>query len=247
MITIVLGLVGSGKSASTIHAIVNNPQEVVYTNMDTFTNRTKHVMKIKPEHIFKKTLVSVKKNGEEVHKLEFNKEYWQDVMQTYDKISVVIDEAHTFFNPRRSMSKINIIMGDFLSMLRRIVGGVGSAKGNLILITQLGRRMDIIAREMATHVIYCVNIMEKRCPKCAYSEQQSNEQPEQNDYCPHCQRQMKLQKQYIVQFHFQNMEKYERWHMFGDKTYYKKIVINDIESIFSCYNTIQWEDFFSDF
>jgi hypothetical protein len=214
--------------------------------MDTFGRDMKHVQKIKPEHIIKKEAVGEKRSGEVIYEQKFNKDYWQDVMQKYDKVSVVIDEAHTFFNPRRSMSKVNVIMSDFLAMLRRIVGGVGQSRGNLILITQLSRRLDIIAKEMATHVVYCKNYMYKDCKHCGYFETQHNEQPEQPDDCPRCGKRMKLQKQFIYQWHFKNVESFERWQEFGQKTYYKRIVINDIETIFKNYDTVQWEDFFSE-
>jgi len=90
----------------------------------------------------------------EVTKLSLNVDFWKKAVEKYGSINVVLDEAHQLFNPRRSMSKTAIIMTDFLAMLRRVVGSNSTGAGELIVITQLERRLDIILKEMATAVHY---------------------------------------------------------------------------------------------
>lgn len=247
MITICLGNVGSGKTATAIKYMMDNPDKLFYTNINVYGKGTKHIHKIKPEHIIKKEVVRVDKNGKEIYEQKFNKEYWYSVVQKHKMLNVIIDEAHVFFNPRRSMSKINIIMSDFLSLLRRIVGGVDGEKGELLLITQLSRRLDVIAKEMSTHVYYCVNHHTRMCKTCGIAINTHNEQAEPQVQCHICGKKLQLLKQNIEQIHFKNVDQFGKWYEFGSKSYYKRIVITDIEKYFKHYDTLQWEDFFSDF
>jgi len=251
MIKLSLGNVGSGKTATAVLHMLQNPDKVYFTNIDVFGKGTKHIHKIKREHIIKKTLVQVKKNGEEVFKLEFNKEFWFEQIKKYKMISVIIDEAHIFFNPRRSMSKLNIIMTDFLALLRRIVGSVDGEKGELILITQLSRRLDVVAKEMATHITYSINHKQVFCTnkKCQHYDVKistHNENPEQYIYCSYCSKNLTSSKMLIEQVHFKSLENFENWYYYGQKSYFKRISICDIEKIFKNYNTFQWEDIFTD-
>jgi hypothetical protein len=246
MIKIILGNVGSGKTAGVVREMLENQDKIYYTNIDIYGRNTKHIKKILPEHIIKKELVKVQKNGEEIFKLSFNKEFWIKQIEKEQMLNVVIDEAHIFFNPRRSMSKLNIIMSDFLSLLRRVVGGVGGEKGELILITQLSRRLDIIAKEMATNVVYCVNHQIKKCNRCKNILKQNNEQPESLFKCK-CGGRYKVIKNIVEQWKFKNMDLFEYFFYNRQKTFYTHLLINDIEKSFNHYNTLQWDDFFSNY
>ena len=247
MITICLGNVGSGKTATAVKYMLDNPQKIFYTNINVYGKNTKHIHKIKAEHLVKKTLIKTMKDGTPVYKKEFNKEFWLETKEKYQMLNVVIDEAHIFFNPRRSMSTTNIIMSDFLSLLRRIVGGVDGEKGELLLITQLSRRLDVIAKELSRHVFYCINHSTRVCDKCKLTYNQHNEIAELVYSCKHCGKKLKLIKQNIEQYHFKNIENFNSWFEFGSKSYYKRIVITDIENYFKHYDTLQWDDVFSEF
>ena len=83
------------------------------------------------------------------------------------------------------MSKLNIIMTDFLALLRRVLGSSDN-KGELILITQLSRRLDIIAKEMATDVTYCVHHYLMSCNKCHFTWGETNETGDILQNCPRC-------------------------------------------------------------
>jgi predicted Zn-ribbon and HTH transcriptional regulator len=246
MIRIILGNVGSGKTASTVRWMKTRKDRTIVTNIDVRGKDFSHVIKLKPEMIIKRTQVGEKK-GEPVYKLELNVEFWKAFVAKYKKVIVVIDEAHTFFNPRRSMSKINIIMNDFLALLRRVLGSTDSG-GELVLITQLSRRLDIIAKEMATYVEFCVHHYVTKCKKCGYQWSENNEQSIKAYECPRCKcYRIEKIKNIIEIWDFKNINKYETFENYGDKTYFQHFYIKDIRNIFGNYDTLQWDDLLSQY
>ena len=95
MIKIVLGAVGSGKTAFAVREIVQN-----LTNRTTYSNiqmDVKNQIDISPDMIVHKEIVDYKKNKksdekEPVYKFSLNVEYWKAIKEP---INVVLDEAHT--------------------------------------------------------------------------------------------------------------------------------------------------------
>lgn len=249
MIKIVLGNVGSGKTASIVRYMKNNPQKYFITNIDTYGEEFKHVFKLKAEMIIKKTDKKVKRNGKNVNKYKLNIDFWKKIIKEFKNINIIIDEAHIFFNPRRSMSRLNIIMTDFLALLRRVLGS-SDIGGELILITQLSRRLDIISREMATDVEYCINHYKKTCDNCRLTWIENNEMPNKADKCPRC-RDFHIKKHslQIEVYRFQNMDYFLRWYDTGGvyKSYYDRYLITDIEKVFNNYDTLQFTDMFTEF
>lgn len=246
MIRIILGLVGSGKTAHIVRELVLNPSHrKTYANI--VTQGVKQVVQIKRDMLIKKELVKYKKDGTPIYKRTFNKTYWQKVIEKEGAINVVIDEAHTIFNARRAMSTANVIMSDFLAMIRRILGSTSAGYGELTLITQLSRRIDPIAREMATNVHHCKCHYQKACKSCGYIWNEHNEVPEPKWTCPRCGSESIQKFNHIIEvWHFSSMRSYDMWYEFGAKTYHSHYYINDIESYFPRYNTLQWDDLFSD-
>lgn len=247
MIRIVLGLPGSGKTASTVRDLVRNPStRKTYTNIDV--KRLKNAVKITPDMLIKKEVKKVKRDGTSEYDYKFNREFWQSVIEKEGSINVVIDEAHIYFNPRRSMSKLNIIMSDFLAMLRRILGSSDGGGGELILITQLPRRIDVIAREMATKVQHCICYYDKHCLTCGFTWAETNETSDQSWKCLRCNSE-RVKKEHI-EIHvreFRNMNAFDLWIEYGARQYYARYTITDIESYFDYYNTLQWDDLFTEF
>jgi len=247
MIKIVLGNIGSGKTATAVRYMKSNPHKYFITNIDVKGKDLKHVLKLKSYMIITREVISVKKNGEENTKLSLNIKFWQDLIKKYGAINVVIDEAHIFFNPRRSMSKLNILMTDFLALLRRVLGST-EGTGELILITQLSRRLDIIAKEMATDVTYCIHHYKMLCNNCGCEWQENNEQPDRLFLCPKCNGyDLKRNKSMIEIFNFPNIDSFDAWQNSGFKGYYKHYMISDIHLIFGNYETLQFNDLFSEF
>lgn len=246
MIKLVLGNVGSGKTASIVREMKNKPFLTYYTNIKT--RGLKNVHEIKPSMIIKKEHLKTKRTGEEVYKYKLNEEFWRNLIKSKKGINIVLDEAHTLFNPRRSMSKVNQIMGDFLALLRRVLGGTGQREGQLILITQLSRRLDVYAREMATEVTFYKNHYFVICRKCGVYFRENNESPHKPDECIKCGSYRLEKKNFTIEIlKFTNIDDFLIYQNTGNKTYFDHYIINDIETVFNIYDTLQWDNLLDEF
>lgn len=246
MIRISLGNVGSGKTANEVREMYLNKQ-----NRKTYTNIVvdlKHVVPIKHEMIAKKNVIGEKKKRdgtiEQVTELKLNMDYWKNIKEP---INVVLDEAHSIVNSRRAMSKLNIIVTDWLALIRRVLGQTESGYGELVFITQLPNRIDIIAREMATQIRYHICHYTMKCLECDYSWGEHSELPERAYKCYSCGHQ-KLKKfnHQIEIWHFRGIADFNEWKYFFRKTYYKHYIVNDIEKYFPLYDTMQWDNMFNE-
>jgi predicted Zn-ribbon and HTH transcriptional regulator len=241
MIRIVLGQIGSGKTAHIVREIVKNQSDrITYSNINIFD--CPNAIKIKPEMIIK--VNDDAKTKKEKYKV--NVEYWQKQVSEGAKINVVLDEAHTLLNARRGASTINVVMTDFLSMLRRVIGANSQIYGELILITQLERRLDVISREMAQNITYCLCKYVLRCNDCGLTIQEHNEVAKKMKYCFRCKSPSISKFNHVVEiWEFTSLDNFEKWKEAGLKTYYEHYNITDIEDYFKHYNTFQWEDMLS--
>lgn len=246
MIKIILGNVGSGKTAFAVRELaLNMNNRRTYSNIHT---DLKNQTDISPDMIIKKEIVDSKVNrktgeSEPVYKLTLNSEFWKNIGEP---INVMIDEAHTILNSRRAMSKTNIIVSDWLALIRRVLGSTDAGFGELTFITQLANRIDIIARDMATNVIYTIAHYIKTCEHCGASWQENSEMPEGYLVCPICSRIKIFKHSHKLEvWHFPNISLYQNWHDYGQKTFYKHYILNDIENYFKHYNTLQWDNMFS--
>lgn len=248
MIRISLGNVGSGKTACEVREMfINRFNRTTYTNI--LTKKIPNAKVLTAEHIISKIpYKTVKKKGgdlEQVYKYELNKSFWSEQKLA---LNVVLDEAHSILNARRSMSKINIIVSDWLALIRRVLGATEQGQGELVLISQLSNRLDMIARDMATQVRYHVCHYLKTCKKCNSSFGENSETPEEIWQCLNCGSGRIYKHQHIIEvWFFTDMDNFHLWKYSGVKTYYKRIYVNDIETIFSNYNTLQWDNMFSNF
>jgi len=244
-IRIFLGNVGSGKTAALVKEMFNSEIDY-YSNIKTQHIKNNHL--IKAENIIKKEFVRRKKNGEEIYKLEFNKTYWQSLRKKTRVMNVVIDEAHTIFNSRRATSKRNIIMSDFVALIRKILSGTESGWGDLTFISQLDRRIDIIAQEMATNIRFYVCHYLKTCKKCGFNWQENNETPEKYVYCPACGCYEIKKHTHIVEcWHFKDLNHYQLWKLRDMETFHRHYFITDIEQYFPFYDTFQWDNLLSEY
>ncbi len=239
---------GSGKTALAVREMALNLNDrKTYSNIQT---SLKNQIDISPEMIIKKELVDYKKNrktgeSEPIYKLSLNIDFWKKIKEP---INVVLDEAHSILNARRAMSKTNIIVTNWISLIRRVLGQADAGFGELTFISQLSARIDIIARDMATNIIYCICHFMKTCEGCGATWKENSEMPEGYVICPIC-RSNKIQKHShkIEVWHFPNMQMFLAWHQVGQKTYYKRYIVNDIEKYFPLYNTLQWDNLLSEF
>lgn len=228
---------------------INKNYRITYSNIIT---KIKGMKTINSSMIAEKTIVDykVKRGGEKeaVYKLELNVKFWKEEIKNHPRgINVIIDEAHSVMNARRSASKANILITDWIALIRRVLGSSESGHGDLILISQLSNRIDIIAREMATQVRWHVCYYEKTCKKCGLYWSENSEMPEVAFQCFHCKSyDIKKHSHKIYVMHFPNMSAYTAYKEFGMKTYYSRYFVNDIERFFPLYDTLQWDNLFSD-
>ncbi len=226
---------------------LNKYHRKTYTNIAT---SLKTNVSITPKMIINQELVDYKKNrrtgeSEPIYKSSLNIDYWKDIKEP---INVILDEAHSILNARRSMSKINVIITDWLALIRRVLGQTESGYGELCFITQLPKRIDVIARDMATNILYCIMHFLKTCSKCDTTWQENSQMPEGFPLCPKCNsHELKKHSHTIEVWHFANMRLFESWQEFNQKTYYKHYYVRDIENYFHLYSTLQWDNLFSEF
>src|SRR6056297_725297 len=128
MIRIILGNIGSGKSARIVKEIVTDKSHRKYIS-NIKTKGTKNNMLMDSSMIVKKEIIEGKKKDKE--KLSLNIDFWKMINEKYGAVSVVIDEFHNIMDSRRSMSSLNKILSEFISLLRRVLGEDSSGYGEL--------------------------------------------------------------------------------------------------------------------
>lgn len=245
MIMLFLGNIGSGKTASAV-------REMYRSHIPTYSNirtTTKNCHLISYDMIVKKEIKGYKKNRlnneqEAIFEYKLNSEFWQKVKKP---INVILDEAHAIINSRRAMSKTNIIVTEWLSLLRRILNAPDGSTGNLILITQLVGRIDIIAREMSNQIRYHICHYVKFCKNCGAQWHEHSEMSEIAEHCPRCNYAKLLKKSYRIEvLKFKNYQNFEPFNYMREKTYYQRYMINDISKYFPLYDTLQWDNLFAE-
>lgn len=252
MIRISLGNVGSGKTVCEVREmILNRTDRKTYSNI--LMNEPKKTPLIEPLNssmIIKREVIDYKvnrKSGEStpVYQLKVNKEFWQKIKEP---INIVLDEAHTIINSRRAMSGVNVVVTDWLALIRRVLGAAESGMGELVFITQLPNRIDPIAREMATQIRYHICHYIKECKTCGCWWRETSEESEPSWSCRNCGSNKIKKKNHEIQvWHFKNMDVYFQWKMMGYKTYHANYFIHNIENFFQYYDTFQWENLFSEY
>lgn len=246
MIRLFIGNLGSGKTAYAVKELFNNDfNRVTYSNI--ITKGIPNNILINNEMIFTKVPIKTKKDGTVMYDLKINYDFWKDAVRKHKKINILLDEAHHFLNARRSSSKINVKMTEFIAMLRRIIGGMHENYGVLTLITQLDNRIDIIARDMSTKIMYFRCYYKKSCIKCGYTVIEDNEYPEPMFYCPMCRNNMKMHSHTLHVFYFANGTDFLMWRFRGVNTYYQQKIIRNISKIFGKYDTLQQENLISEY
>lgn len=248
-IKIMLGNVGSGKTAAAVRDMYKSAHNFkTYSNIKT---TLKNQINISPSMIIKKELIETKKkrgSNEEtpVYDYKLNTDYWKAIK---DPINVALDEAHSIINSRRSMSKPNVIITDWMALIRRILGSNSDGMGELTLITQLPNRIDTIARDMATQVNYHVCHYKKLCLNCNLQWRENSDTPEKLWVCPRCQKNKIHKHMHVIEvYKFVSMDHYNQWKFMPDneELYYDHYYITDIERYFPLYNTLQWDNLFGE-
>ena len=247
-IRISLGNVGSGKTVSEVRALFRElPRRTTYTNI-LLKKPCSHVKVLTRDMILKSEVVkTVKKRGgdlEPVYQYKLNVDFWKSIKEP---INIVIDEAHTIFNARRAQSHLNIVMGDWIALIRRVLGSVDAQTGELVFITQLPNRLDVIAREMSNQVRYHVCRYIRQCSDCFTYWRETSEQTEPRKNCPNCNGYNLIKKGHQIEIYkFPGMSEYMDWKFLREGSYYDHLIIKDIEQYFPLYDTLQWENLITD-
>jgi len=243
MIKIFLGNVGSGKTVSGVRYIMTKPRGLeIYTNIQ-MKIKIPEVFRLTPEMMFT-TVWDDKKNKFVPDRV--NVDFWKKHNKAK---TVILDEAHNLMNSRKGRSKINLVMSDFLSLIRRVVGENGVGSGELILITQLQRKIDIIARDLATNVRFHRCHYYKTCVKCGFTFYEHSDIPKRAISCPRCNNLKMREHSHVVEiWEFRDMKDYYIWE-FNPKqrTYFAHYTIRNIKKYFSIYDTRQWGDLLSEY
>lgn len=217
-----------------------------YTNIQT---KLKNCNLINAENIITKTLLKNKRDGTPIFKTELNMDFWKTIPKPSD---IYLDEAHTILNSKRSMNKINIIIGEWLSMLRRILNDSTGKTGNLILITQRYMKLDNEARNLATLIQYHICHWIKECNDCHHWQQESSEEsiedyqdiPMQN-ICINCKSKNIFKHSHIVEIHrFKEENDFLNWELNKIDNNDISFAITNINEFFDLYNTLQWDNLF---
>jgi predicted Zn-ribbon and HTH transcriptional regulator len=175
--------------------------------------------------------------------LNLNIDYWKDAEKP---LNIIFDEAQTIMNARRSFSAQSVKTMDFISLLRRVLGSVGSEYGDMTIISQLSRRIDVIVREQTNKVYYFTCLYKKRCHKCGFNWNENSDMPEQLSECPMCGH-YKIEKyNHILDIRvFASCDEFDLWKHEGMVTFYKRFLCKDIENAFGKYDSLQWDSMFS--
>lgn len=236
----------SGKTCCAVRDLALNPsRKMTFSNIRT--DGIKNNVLIKPEWIFQREILSTKKSGEEVCKYNVNVEFWKETIQKYKSINLILDEVHTLYDARRASTKQNKVMNDFLAMIRRVLGEDQTGYGMLTLITQLERRLDVVAKEMCTNVHYHLCHFRKRCDECYSTWNENNETAEKLFCCPVCRSYNISKDKHVIEvWHFPSMDSFVLWkYLNRGKTYHAHYFVTDIEKYFPLYKTLQWDNLLS--
>ena len=240
MIRISLGNIGSGKTACEVREMALHQDIKNYSNIIT---TLKNNVQIDSDMICKKEMVGTNKKGEPVYELHLNSEFWKSIKEP---INITLDEAHAIINSRRSMSKVNIVVTDWVALIRRVLGEDSKGVGDLVLISQLPQRLDVVCREMANQVRYHTCHYTKRCLNCGSAWREDTDMPEIAKYCINCNGINLKRTNFAIEVKFfVSIAGYNAWKIYGMKTFYKHYFVNDIEKYFPMYDTLQWDNMFS--
>lgn len=247
MIRLSLGNIGSGKTLCEVRELkLNFSKRLTYTNIKT---KLDNQIDLKKDMIIKKEFISTtkKRTGEIIdnYKYSLNRDFWENDVKK--PINVTIDEAHTILNSRKAMSHVNVIVSDWLSLLRRILGGKGEGYGDLVLITQFPRRLDINAKDMSNQIRWHRYSCFKKCLTCNLGWTETSDDAEQHVYCPRCKTpSLKRLNEEIYILFFTDWLNFEEWRLFNKKKPFKTMRLKNIQKYYNLYDTLQWDDLMTD-
>lgn len=232
MIRVFLGNLGSGKSACAVKEIADDT-----SNLKTYTNLVlkgvRNTVFIKPSDIIE--VISQKGRKKDIYKLNIG--YWEKQKKP---LNVLWDEVHLTASSRRSSSKPNVILSQFMAMARRITGFDKRGYGFFTFIAQKERTIDVNIRELANEIVYHVSYWKITCEDCGRYIYWNSEKQHLRK-CLNCGSWKILKSDiHVLRIFFNDWEKYYNWveHAPG-RWHFKREWIFDIEHYFHNYDTMQ--------
>ena len=146
MIIAIIGGIGSGKTLTAIHNIVDK-KGFCYTNFNLKGYSDYHRLKF--EDIVR---YDTDEKGNK-HPSGVNWNFWNKARKAHRSFNIYLDEVQNVVNSRTSMSNVNKLMSQWLSQIRKLYND--SPDSNLYIISQKIRRIDVNFRELAQLFIKC--------------------------------------------------------------------------------------------
>jgi len=140
MIKIICGGIGSGKTLKATKSIIDS-HYITFGNYKILNKNNYHRLK------FSDIILQEDKN------LRLNWEFWKTTTKKYGGFNIVLDEIHNIMHSRRSMSKNNIILSQWVAQIRKVLGS--SEKHDFICISQETDRIDSSIRDLTNEIVYC--------------------------------------------------------------------------------------------
>jgi hypothetical protein len=189
-----------------------------------------------------------KKDGttSDVEKFEVNVDFWKDIKEP---VNVVLDEAHTILDSRRSFSKKSVVVNRWLALIRRVLGDVEGGNSEVVFLTQQKRKVDINLREMSHQIRWHICYYRKICLDCGFKWQESSDSSEIVYHCPRCNKHNLIKTEHKIRvLCFSNLHTFTLYDEYREKSYYKEYIIQDIEkTAFPFYKTMEWDGLFNDY
>lgn len=200
MIFAIIGGVGSGKSVSAVRRVVRSKAHC-FCN---FHVDSPNCTRLKKEDIVSETIKEVKKNGKVIKEYHVNWDFWNEAKEKYGEFHLFLDEVHNLFHSRQSMTKWNTLGSMWISQIRKILGQ--SERTHIFLISQRISGIDVAFRDLMHGVIYCMKYTGKDSVPTKVKVKGKR-------------RTLKIPECYIVQFYFNSVEDFQKFHIGGFKTY----------------------------
>jgi hypothetical protein len=231
--------------------MITNPlKRLTYTNIKVYGGEEiSHIRLLTPDMIIKRKVERTihKKDGtnSDVEKFEVNVDFWKSIKEP---VNVVLDEAHTILDSRRSFSKKSVCVNRWLALIRRVLGDVDGGNSEVVFITQRKRKVDINLRESANQIRWHTCYYLKICKDCGFAWEENSDAPEIIYHCPKCGKHNLIKKNHKVHvLFFTDLHSFTLFDEYRERTYFKEIMINNISDTFHNYNTVEWDGLFNDY
>jgi len=149
-----IGGIGSGKTISIVREIIKSENYPV-TNFN-LKNIKHHRLKYS-DIIREIEKVGLDKKKRKIKQVNWN--FWSRLLNKHKNFSIYLDEAHNIINSRSSMSKDNILLGKWVSQIRKVLAD--NEQNHLYIITQQLRKIDVNFRDLTQIVVSCQQITYK--------------------------------------------------------------------------------------